>query len=75
MKAPAIVALSKEERKIIINEIAQSTDSPHKDLNIEALNFIDDLVTELQSAKFNISQLQKLFGFKSEKLKKIFQVG
>ena len=75
MKTPAIVVLSKEERKAVINEIAQSPNSPHKDLTIEALNFIDDLINELQSAKFNVSQLQKLFGFKSEKLKKIFQAG
>lgn len=73
MKAPPlIITLSKEERRAMIKEIAQSPQS-YLNITIDALNFIDNMIDELRSAKINISVLQKMFGFKSEKLKKLFQ--
>lgn len=74
MKSPAIVQLNTSERQKLINELKQSNlHDNNKELMVDTIGFIDELIEELQTSKVSINNLKQLLGFKSEQLKKALQ--
>ena len=73
MRTPIITKLNETERKVVMDEISKLP-KLSQEVTVDAIEFIDYLSKELQSAKINVHILKKMFGFRSEKLKKLFQV-
>ena len=74
MKTPAIVTLNANERQALINAIKQGNiQNNNKDVVVDALEFINELIEELKTSKVSIYNLKQLLGFKSEQLKKVVQ--
>jgi hypothetical protein len=73
---PEIANLSHSERKSLIERVStwNSSDEKEKHTVLEALGLIDKLIMDLETSKVSISALKKLFGFKSEQIKKFLQM-
>lgn len=69
---PAIMDLSTEERQEILkNVLGDTLTESNKHLVAEALEFLNYLLQLLHESKINMHQLKQLFGFHTEKLKKM----
>ncbi|MGA9042297.1 MAG: hypothetical protein WB421_17320 [Terriglobales bacterium] len=75
VKKPAIIDLSQEERRVIVNELTKElSNEQHKTLVIEALQFIEKLIEDLKASRISLQQLkERLLGFKAEQRKKALQ--
>jgi hypothetical protein len=76
MKQPKIVTLTPQEKKELIDHIQEcSLNNDDKKATVELVTFYDDLMEKLKSSNITISKLQEMMlGFKSDKLKKMFQI-
>ena len=71
MAKAAIAGLSKEERKIFINDVKEAfAGNVQQNILIEALEVLDRLLSYLGEEKTTITQLRELFGIELAKLKK-----
>jgi hypothetical protein len=76
MKKPKVVTLTSQEREELIEHIKEnSLNSDDKQAMIELIGFSNDLMEKLKSSKISINKLKEMLGgFKSDKLKKLFQI-
>jgi hypothetical protein len=75
MHSPTISTLSSNQRKELIADIAgDMTPFPHKEETLEVLDFFDNLIEDLKTAKItSIGELKKILKIRSEQLKKLMQ--
>jgi len=75
MHRPKIANMSSTERQELIANIkTDPTDFPHKSITVETLNFCDELIESLRTAKItNLSELKKVLEIRSEQIKKLMQ--
>lgn len=74
MRKPSISTLSKAQWQALVEHVdGNNLCVEEKYLVKETLDFLNDLMEELKTSKVSINKLQKLFGFRSEQLKKLMQ--
>ena len=76
MKKPKVAILTPKERQDLIEHIKKSSlDIDNKKVVIELVDFYDELIEKLKSSKISINKLKEMLGgFKSDNLKKLFQI-